>query len=534
MQTQLTKCARWLLPLLLLGNSSAHAGAIFPIKEWECINGWSFDGWSVGEQYRDSNNGVPSDKWSMLVRWQGPVTGSTFVSQYLNYDMGSLTGIFGGAQRGRLPQNGVDSPGVQVNCADVGMVLNSWATPHRPVVGGGYNDMWGYKWSPQNQVRPFTNGNELVLQGNLQVTGFHPYGEYAHGGVHFFAYLRDTTSDLPPIAVLGTAYSSNFTANDLVNGYLSFDYTEGNTTGALETADFMSAKANQAFPSWNIPPSSTGVWFAVGPISMSAANTQPYVTTRQTTGQLTAPLQTGAWVYPLEFWRIHITPENMAAIVNGINSQPCLGPPNCPERISQGSKYSSRMSDYALEYGGVIAETTVRDYLVNPTKLDLSYDNWVFADASKSQVGMSVRVNGFSFFGFDEYRPDEETVERLYTGILNRAADPPGYGYWLNSIRDGRCGDDGSNSLLLQRLDYVSAAFVWSTEFLARGLSNGEFVTALYRGLLHREPDQYGLSYWTAQLDASSMNWEQVRVAVVYSAEFQSNTRDRIRNGACI
>lgn len=470
----------------------------------------------------------------MLVRWQGPTTGSTFVSQYLNYDMGTLTGIYGGAQRGRLPQNGADSPGVQVNCADVGMVLNSWATPHRPIVGGGYNDMWGYKWSSQNQVRPFSNGNELVLQGNLQVTGYHPYGEHAHGGLHFFAYLRDGTTNLPPIAVLGTAYSSNFTSNDLTNGYLSFDYTQGNTSGSLATADFMSAKASQVFPSWNISPDAIGVWFAVGPISMSPANTQPYVTTRQSTGQLSAPLQPGAWKYPLEFWRVHITPENMAAIVNAINSHPCSGPPDCPERISQGSKYSTRMSDYFLEYGGVIAETTVRDFLFDPTKVDTNYENWVYADSSKSQVGMAVRVNGFSFFGFDELRPDEEAAEYLYTGLLNRSPDPGGYGYWLSEIRDGRCVDDGLNNQLLQRLDYIAAAFVWSTEFLARSLSNSEFVIALYRGLLHREPDQYGLSYWTAQLDSSTLSREQVRIAVVYSTEFQTNVRDKIRSGACI
>jgi hypothetical protein len=429
MRTRFLKFACSLSCLLLFVGAYAHAGVFFPIKEWECINGWSFDGWSVGEQYRDGNNGVPDDKWSMLVRWQGPTTGSTFVSQYLNYDMGTLTGVYGGAQRGRLPQNGADSPGVQVNCADVGMVLNSWATPHRPIVGGGYNDMWGYKWSSQNQVRPFSNGNELVLQGNLQVTGYHPYGEHANGGLHFFAYLRDGTTNLPPIAVLGTAYSSNFTSNDLTNGYLSFDYTQGNTSGSLASADFMSAKASQVFPSWSISPDAIGVWFAVGPISMSPANTQPYVTTRQTTGQLSDPLQPGAWKYPLEFWRVHITPENMAAIVSAINSHPCSGPPDCPERISQGSKYSTRMSDYFLEYGGVIAETTVRDYLFDPTKIDTNYENWVYADSSKSQVGMAVRVNGFSFFGFDELRPDEEAAEYLYTGLLNRSPDAGGYGY---------------------------------------------------------------------------------------------------------
>lgn len=528
------KCVIWLLQLSLLGCPYAHAGVFFPIKEWECINGWSFDGWSVGEQYRDTNNGVPTDKWSMLVRWQGPTTGTTFVSQYLNYDMGTLTGIYGGAQRGRLPQNGVDSPGVQVNCADIGMVLNSWATPHRPIVGGGYNDMWGYSWSTQNQIRPFSNGNELVLQGNLQVTGYHPYGAHANGGVHFFAYLRDSTSSLPPIAVLGTSYSSNFTTNDLANGYLSFDYAQGEATGSLATAEFMSAKASQAFPSWNLSPSATGVWFAVGPISMSPANTQPYVTTRQTTGQITAPLQVGSWLYPLEFWRVHITPENMAAIVNEINSQLCAGPPDCPERMYQGSKYSTRMSDYLLKYGGVIAETTIRDYLFDPTKVDSNYDNWVFADSSKSQVGMVVRVNGFSFFGFDEHRPDEEAVERLYSGLLNRPPDTGGYGYWLSEVRDGRCVDDGSNGQLLQRLDNVTAAFVWSSEFMARGLSNIDYVTALYRALLHREPDQYGLTFWTAQLDSALLNREQVRMAVVYSTEFQTNVRDEIRGAACI
>lgn len=45
------------------------------------------------------------------------------------------------------------TPGTQLYCKEGGSLLNTWPIRHNTVQGGGYNNMFGYSWSPENAPR---------------------------------------------------------------------------------------------------------------------------------------------------------------------------------------------------------------------------------------------------------------------------------------------------------------------------------------------------------------------------------------------
>lgn len=80
-------------------------------------------------------------------------------------------------------------------------------------------------------------------------------------------------------------------------------------------------------------------------------------------------------------------------------------------------------------------------------------------------------------------------IDDLYRRALGRDAEPDGRAYWRALVVGG------------MPLDLVAAHLFGSDEFFTRagGTPTG-FVTALYRQVLHREPDGPGLAFWQRHL----------------------------------
>jgi|SRR5450631_2963664 hypothetical protein len=375
------------------GIGNASADSFVPLYEPTCIYAPYFWEWTVGGQYSDSNNGVIPGDYSMLVRWQG----DDMVSNAVSYDMGAFTSLHVFSQRGRQPEDPNGSPGVQVDCYEQGMLVNTWDTPHRPVIGGGYNDIWGYSWPTGSQPHPFVDGSgnpaELVLQGNLGVATYGTYGSGTnYGQASFFAYVRDTTHpSLHPIAIIANAYISNWMATYATDGDVWYDYSD-NDSSAIASAN----------PAWYPSGASgNGVWFASGPISTTYTN--PYVTTRYSQGSNDGPLNPIYSTNPaFPFWRAHITQTNLTNAITNING---LGmgcsPPSCPS-----AGYSSNPADYVLEYAGVIMEVRLGSEIVyygaNVTSMsfDASPTSWIPNDASKPQASMGLHVHAFGVYQY--------------------------------------------------------------------------------------------------------------------------------------
>ena len=113
-----------------------------------------------------------------------------------------------------------------------------------------------------------------------------------------------------------------------------------------------------------------------------------------------------------------------------------------------------------------------------------------------------------------EVQPNQQTIDfctRLYTTCLNRSADQNGLMAWARQLANQR--DTGSGA---------ARGFFFSTEFTGQNVSNGEYVTRLYRTFMGREPDTDGFNAWVAQLD------EGVSREVVFEGFAQSPEFTRI------
>jgi len=129
----------------------------------------------------------------------------------------------------------------------------------------------------------------------------------------------------------------------------------------------------------------------------------------------------------------------------------------------------------------------------------------------------------FSLFSSPLYSQvsDEELIvdiQQLYIGILGRAADQPGLDYWVDEIESGQLTLENARASFTQQIEYTS---------LYGGLDNSTLVTRIYQNFLERDPDGEGLSYWVSELDAGSINSDQLVNALVNAVEDPSASSDQ-------
>ncbi len=89
----------------------------------------------------------------------------------------------------------------------------------------------------------------------------------------------------------------------------------------------------------------------------------------------------------------------------------------------------------------------------------------------------------------------EGFTNRLYTVVLGRESDPDGAAYWANLLRSHELtGAD------------VARSFLGSGEFLAKNLTDDQFISVLYRLFFNRDAsaDPAGKAYWINLLTATS------------------------------
>lgn len=98
---------------------------------------------------------------------------------------------------------------------------------------------------------------------------------------------------------------------------------------------------------------------------------------------------------------------------------------------------------------------------------------------------------------------------RLYRAALDRKPDNVGLGFWIAALDGG------------QSLESMAASFVTSAEFASLygvAPSQAQILTALYRNVLHRTPDQAGFDYWIGQMN-SGLSTGQLLIQFSESAE---------------
>ena len=131
-------------------------------------------------------------------------------------------------------------------------------------------------------------------------------------------------------------------------------------------------------------------------------------------------------------------------------------------------------------------------------------------------------INGEVVFGRDIVAFDFDGAAgqgyRIYKAAFDRFPDFMGLGYWIDQLDEG------------MDLIEVSARFIDSAEFRSlygESPSNGEFLTAVYRNVLDREPDASGYAWWVDQLQNNpEKTWAKVLADFSESPENVSNVID--------
>ena len=99
-------------------------------------------------------------------------------------------------------------------------------------------------------------------------------------------------------------------------------------------------------------------------------------------------------------------------------------------------------------------------------------------------------------------------VERMYMEVLNRTADEPGVRSWVGALQDGSMTGV-----------QVADGFIMSDEFLAKNMTNEEYVRIMYRAFFGRDADAEGLATWTNAL-ATGWTKKEVFAGFANSNEF--------------
>ncbi len=124
--------------------------------------------------------------------------------------------------------------------------------------------------------------------------------------------------------------------------------------------------------------------------------------------------------------------------------------------------------------------------------------------------GLRFEQVGVYFYGSAEYveasGSAERYVDRLYSALLGRAADPDGRRYWVDLMTSGRASPPE-----------IASGFYASVE------SRRGRVRALYLDVLGREPDASGLDHWTGRL----LDFDDILLAAELAASDELFERTR-------
>lgn len=161
-------------------------------------------------------------------------------------------------------------------------------------------------------------------------------------------------------------------------------------------------------------------------------------------------------------------------------------------------------SDYMVSYNNnvlTLSDRTGRDgvqTVKNPTRVD-------FTDAS---LAFDIEGNAGKAY-------------RLYRAAFDRRPDVKGLGFWIGVMDQG------------MTIHSVAREFAQSAEFATlygRAPTHEQILRALYRNVLHREPDEAGKAYW-ARVLASGGTLEQLLVEFSESAENKGQVAGEVHSG---
>lgn len=111
---------------------------------------------------------------------------------------------------------------------------------------------------------------------------------------------------------------------------------------------------------------------------------------------------------------------------------------------------------------------------------------------------------------------------RLYQAAFDRIPDAEGLAYWINRSEE-----------TFLTLRETASHFMNSGEFtdkFGNNLTDEQFIQAVYRNVLDRDPDAAGYSYWTSEMDRGVAR-EDILLAFSNSRENKQQVLDMLQSG---
>jgi hypothetical protein len=153
---------------------------------------------------------------------------------------------------------------------------------------------------------------------------------------------------------------------------------------------------------------------------------------------------------------------------------------------------------------------TLTTSVVGPSSGDLAYAQGIYgAEAGSGSGGPSTTV--------------QQEIMGLYAALYGRAADYPGYAFWVNSIGGGvTTGSAATTPVSVSATIILGSGFVTSqsTYFnkIYGSLSDSGFIDAMYLNIGAAKADPGGSAYWSTELakaEASGLSIQAARASLV-------------------
>ena len=114
----------------------------------------------------------------------------------------------------------------------------------------------------------------------------------------------------------------------------------------------------------------------------------------------------------------------------------------------------------------------------------------------------------------------QQRIIELYIATFNRAPDRAGLDYWLNEMVNNNWSDEMvAQSMFMQP----------ETLNLYKDKKLEDFITAVYKNVLNREPDKDGLAYWFNELISKRIPRERFIIAILNGAKDNKNAIDDVK-----
>jgi hypothetical protein len=202
---------------------------------------------------------------------------------------------------------------------------------------------------------------------------------------------------------------------------------------------------------------------------------------------------------------------------------------NSDEYLAQGNNDTAFVTDLYSTFLGRDPDAGGLAHWVNYLNQGLTRDMLITNFAYSEEFGLYT----MNIFGAEPTRPENNLVNDLYRGFLNRFPDTGGFNHWLKNnpsmnMRSAQCSGGGA----VRDLTYqIALAFVQSDEYTNRHRNNSQYVEDLYNGILKRGADPAGYIHWVNLLENGTYNRAQMLSEFTNSPEFQTRVQAVIDAG---